>query len=156
MPVLNYDWDDLEDNIVEEYDDAGVAVAEYTTEPDLYGNVISQNRGGIESHFHFDALGSTLALTDDNQQVTDTRAYSAFGETTESTGSTAFPFQFIGQREYYRDAMMGHYRVRRRAYVAINSSWIAVDPLHRRETQSRYVYVRNRPPVLTDPSGEVE
>ena len=37
-------WDPIEDNIVREYDEAGVVAAEYTTEPDLYGNVISQRR----------------------------------------------------------------------------------------------------------------
>ena len=39
----------------------------------------------MESQFHYDAQGSTLAVTDDNQTVTDTFAYSAFGEVTERT-----------------------------------------------------------------------
>jgi hypothetical protein len=76
-------WDELEDNIVEEFDDAGSTIADYTTEPDHFGNVISQHRSGQSSFFHFDALGSTLAVTDEDQNVADTRAYSAFGETTE-------------------------------------------------------------------------
>src|SRR5688500_1645427 len=44
MVAVNYDWDELEDNIDEEYDDAGVTVAEYTTEPARFGNVIGQRR----------------------------------------------------------------------------------------------------------------
>jgi hypothetical protein len=68
-------WDPLSDNILQERDESGTVTAEYTTEPGLYGNVISQNRGGVESQYHFDPQGSTLALTDDNQQVTDTYAY---------------------------------------------------------------------------------
>ena len=66
MTIVNYDWDEIENNIVEEYDDAGATVAEYTTEPDLYGNVVSQRRNGDDGIYHFDGQGSTLALTDVN------------------------------------------------------------------------------------------
>jgi hypothetical protein len=75
--------------------------AEYTTG---HGNLISQNRQGVESQYHFDALGSTLALTDDNQQVTDTNAYSAFGEVTEQTGTTSNSFQYGGQKGTWLDS----------------------------------------------------
>src|SRR5262245_50824781 len=98
MAETNFFWDPLSDNILQERDETGAVTAEYTTEPSLYGNLISQNRGGVENQYHFDALGSTLALTDDNQQVTDTCAYSASGEVTEHTGSTVNPFQYMGQR----------------------------------------------------------
>jgi hypothetical protein len=65
-------WDEIEDNIVEEYDEAGVTLADYTTERDHFGNVISQRRNGDSSFFHFGDLGSTLAVTDESQNVTDT------------------------------------------------------------------------------------
>src|SRR5262245_34756275 len=116
MPESIFFWDPLSDNILQERDDAGAVTAEYTTEPGLYGNVISQNRGGVESQFHFDALGSTLAVSDDNQQVTDTRAYSAFGQVTESTGSSAIPIQYIGRRGYYLANTIDGYQVRLRHY----------------------------------------
>ena len=32
MPTVNYDWDELEDNIVEEFDDVGATIAEYDAE----------------------------------------------------------------------------------------------------------------------------
>jgi RHS repeat-associated protein len=102
--------------------------AEYTAEPGLYGNIISQNRGGVESQYHYDAQGSTLAVTDDNQNVTDTFAYSAFGEVTERTGTTEVPFQYIGQKGYYRDSLTAQYLVRRRAYEPQRARWNARDP----------------------------
>ena len=74
MPEINFFWDPLSDNILQERDETGAVTAEYTAEPGLYGNIISQNRGGAESQFHYDAQGSTLAVTDDNQNVTDTFA----------------------------------------------------------------------------------
>jgi len=46
MVAVNYDWDELEDNVVEEYDDALALVVQYTTERRLYGNIICQERGG--------------------------------------------------------------------------------------------------------------
>jgi hypothetical protein len=41
MALTEFLWDPIEDNVVAEYDDGGVAVAEYTTEPSLYGELIS-------------------------------------------------------------------------------------------------------------------
>jgi hypothetical protein len=77
-------------------------------------NLISQNRQGEERQFHFDALGSTLALTDDNQQVTDTNAYTAFGDVTEHSGSTVNQFQYVGQKGYYRTEPTASYIARQR------------------------------------------
>jgi hypothetical protein len=90
--ATHFFWDPVEDNIVQERDDSGVITAEYATEPYLYGNVISQNRGGVESQYHFDSQGSTLALTDDNQQITDSYGYSAFGEEAAQIGTSSTPF----------------------------------------------------------------
>ena len=114
MPEVNFFWDNLSDNILQERDETGAVTAEYTTEPGLYGNLISQNRGGVESQYHFDPQGSTLALTDDNQNVTDAYAYSAFGEATEHAGTTFNSFQFIGQKGCYRSDATGECSVRRR------------------------------------------
>jgi RHS repeat-associated protein len=144
-------WDPLSDNILQERDESGTVTAEYTTEPGLYGNLISQNRGGVESQYHFDPQGSTLALTDDNQQVTDTYSYTAFGEVTEQTGSTANPFQYVGEKGYYRDAETGEYGVRRRQLQPGYSRWLSSDPML--APPSHYVYSSNRTTFLTDPSG---
>lgn len=107
MAEINFFWDPLSDNILQERDETGAVTAEYTCEPGLHGNVISQNRGGVESQFHFDPQGSLIAVTDDNQEVTDTLAYTAFGEVIERTGTTEVPFQYIGQKGYYRDPLTG-------------------------------------------------
>ncbi len=122
-------WDELEDNFIEEYDDAGVTIANYTTEPDNLGNIISQHRSGQSSFFHYDVIGSTLAVTDVSQNVTDTRAYSAFGETTESSGSTVFPFEYVGKHSYYRNFSTGELTVRRRNYIPTSARWLSADPL---------------------------
>ena len=146
-------WDPLSDNILQERDETGAVTAEYTTESGLYGNVISQKQGGLERQFHYDAQGSTLAVTDDNQQVTDTRAYSAFGETTESTGSTVFPFQYVGQKGYYYAEPLSHY-VRRRHLVVSHGRWMSVDPISTvTSILDLYGYAVNSPLNHGDPSG---
>ena len=123
MPAVNYLWDPDEDNIVKEFDDAGNTIADYTTEPFLYGDVISQRRSGVSHFYHFDAQGNTTELTDINGNTTDTRRYSAFGEITEGTGSTTFAFQFIGQKGYYRDALTGQYSTRLDIYEPTRARW---------------------------------
>jgi len=47
MPEINFFWDPLSDNILQERDAIGALTGEYTTELGLYGNVISQNRSGV-------------------------------------------------------------------------------------------------------------
>ena len=90
MPVTEYLWDPLLDNVIGEYDENGNEIVSYNTEPELHGSVISQHRADSgSSYYHHDGLGSTVALTDQSGNVTDTYAYNAFGETVERTGTRA-------------------------------------------------------------------
>ena len=50
-------WDG--ENILLETSASNVIEVVYTLEPVLYGNLISQSRGGADSFYSFDALGST-------------------------------------------------------------------------------------------------
>jgi len=127
MPETNFFSDPLSDNILQERDEVGAVTAEYTTEPGLYGNLVSQSRSGVESQYHFDALGSTLALTDDNQQVTDTYAYSGFGEVTEHSGSTDNPFRYVALNGYFRDDVTGDYLDRQGPYRPDQGRWLATE-----------------------------
>jgi hypothetical protein len=155
MPDTNFFWDPLSDNILQERDETGAVTAEYTTEPGLYGNLLSQNRGGTESQYHFDVLGSTLALTDDNQQVTDTYAYTAFGERTERTGSTINPFQFIAEMQYYSNELAEAYDARGRLMAARDGRWLSCADVFAVIADSvlpicDYVYTPNQPSTLWD------
>jgi RHS repeat-associated protein len=154
MVAVNYDWDELEDNIDEEYDDAGVTVAEYTTELGRFGNVISQRRTGQSSFLHCDGIGSTLALTTLVGAVTDTNAYNAFGEVIEQAGNTNNPFQYVGQKQYYRDEQTGDYSVRRRPLYPAGGRWLTFDPIALNDAfLHQYVYSLNSPLTYYDPSG---
>ncbi len=83
MPVTNYIWDRVSDNVRMEVDDTGTVTAAYANEPGQFGELISQRRNSTNSFYHFDAQGSTRQLTTDSQVVSDSYTYNAFGELSE-------------------------------------------------------------------------
>ncbi len=76
--ITNYLWDDQ--SIMRETDDVGTVEAEYTLQPKLLPQpaLVSQRRNMESSFYAFDALGSTAALTDNTQAVTDSYFYKPF------------------------------------------------------------------------------
>jgi len=153
MPTVNYLWNPINDNIVREFDDDGNTIAEYTTEPDLYGNVVSQYRNGQTSYLLSDGQGNTTELTNDAGNVTDTIRYSAFGEVTQRTGTTEIPFQYLGQKGYYRDNVTGDYLARFRPYSARLGRWLTWDQLPVALPFEAYLFVYNNPLCFFDRSG---
>ena len=65
MTAVNYLWDPVEQNIVRELDDSGNIIAQYTTEPSLYGDLLSQRwvGGTREQHEAFLVLCLHTAAT---------------------------------------------------------------------------------------------
>lgn len=152
MGVTNYVWDPVFDYLTEELDDAGNVIAEYTHEPKLHGPLIPQHRNGVNSFYHYDAMGTTRALTNSNQNITDTAAYTAFGEKVASTGTTVNPFGFIGALGYYANPVTNNTDIRRRNSSARIARWLSVDDFAGND-EGPYLYVNNQPTIKTDPSG---
>jgi RHS repeat-associated protein len=95
-----------------------------------------------------------MELTASSGSVTDTRRYSAFGETTESTGTTSFPYQYFGQLGQFCDILTGDYIVRTRSYNPTTSRWLSADPLGFYAQQGNvYCYCVNSPLNASDPLG---
>jgi len=155
MPVTHYVWDEVTDTIMAEYDGDGNLICSYTTEPELHGNVISQHRNGETSYFHHDGIGNTVAVTNDDGDVTDTFDYDAFGNVTARTGTTEVPFQFGGQKGYYTDFEVPYISVRRRNYEPKIARWLSHDPIGILSSDSTnlYQFVQNNPVNFIDPSG---
>ncbi len=66
----------------------------------IYGlGLIAQTDGSGANprYYHYNGIGSTVALTDSNQSVTDAYAYDPFGTVASQFGSMPNPFQFVGQ-----------------------------------------------------------
>ncbi len=111
-------------------------------------------------YYHYDGLGSTQLLTDENGNVTDSYANTAFGEpvSTGAENPTTNPFRFVGQFGYYINRDVGDYYVRARAFSDVLARWLSPDPIglvDQRESASLYKYANNSPTVNVDPSGQV-
>jgi hypothetical protein len=82
--------------------------------------------GWTKRFYHYDGQGSTQLLTDENGNVTDSYANTAFG-TPVDTGAanpTVNPFRFVGQFGYYLDLDTGDYYVRARTYSPFLARWL--------------------------------
>ncbi|MCA9090170.1 MAG: HNH endonuclease, partial [Planctomycetaceae bacterium] len=141
-------------NIIRELDETGLVEAEYTLNPQPYGDLVSQHQEAESTFYHFDALGSTRVLTDGNAVETDTYVYAAFGKLESSTGSTPNKFTYVGELGYYFDEETGDYYLRRRQYGPDQNRFRSEDPiLFASGTTGLYEYAGNNPVNAVDPSG---
>ncbi len=123
--ATTYVWNEVDDNVEFETDDNGSCVAVYFNQPELFGEPISQTRIGSTSFFQYDGDRSTRALTDENETVTDTFVYSAFGEQLDRTGVTPTPFAYRGGDGFYTNPVIMDIYVRSRTYAPVIGRWLS-------------------------------
>ncbi|NLD50253.1 MAG: hypothetical protein GX660_24205 [Clostridiaceae bacterium] len=151
--VSNYLVDTNRDygQVLEERDSSGNLIVSYTYGDDL----ISQKRGISTTYYHYDGLGSTRALTNDVQDVTDTYTYDAFGILTGRTGTTVNEYLYAGEQF---DVNIGFYYLRARYMNPEVGRFITTDPhegsIYDPATLHKYTYANNSPLNYIDPSGE--
>ena len=100
--TANYLWDGAQ--VLAETDGSNATVARYTLAPFGFGDLVAQRRSAASHWYHFDALGSTRALTDSGAAVTDTALYQAFGTQVAASGSTVNPHSWVGKLGYATEA----------------------------------------------------
>ncbi len=146
--------------IVAERDDVGGQFLRYYVwTPDgrlLY--MIDVLAGNKVYHYHFDRVGSTLALTDDAGAVTDAYVYAPYGALLAHAGSSAQAFTFVGRWGVRQEgAAGGLYHMRARYYDAGEGRFLSRDPawpgLTRIGDLNPYQYAREAPVDHIDPSG---
>jgi len=142
----HYLWDG--GDIRKEYNADGSVKAEY---------FLGAGREGIKSggqwyYYLGDIQGSTLMLTDAHGNPAATYDYTDYGETTQTSGSTALynPFLYTGQ-EY--DAETGLYHLRARHYSPGKGRFFARDPIGYAGGSNMYAYCAGDPINHSDPSG---
>ena len=138
--------------VLEEYAPNGTVGVSY-----VYGHdLISQERGGVESFYLVDGLGSTRVLTNAAGNVTDTATYDAYGNVAQKTGMTQNAYGFAGEQF---DGNVGQYYLRARYYDAGVGRFAGRDPFEGDMMQplslAKYPYVHGNPVNATDPSGKV-
>ncbi|MEA3399786.1 MAG: hypothetical protein U9R79_00940 [Armatimonadota bacterium] len=81
-----------------ERDESETTVGHYT----MGDGLEAMRRDNESSFYHFNHLGTALALTGADGAVTDTYRHDAWGVLLESTGSTVNPHTYVGRERYYR------------------------------------------------------
>jgi RHS repeat-associated protein len=137
--------------VLEERDSSNVLIVSYVYGDDL----ISQNRGGTVSYYHYDGLGTTRALTNSLATITDEYEFDAFGNLLNSAGSTINNYLFTGEQY---DPNIGFYYLRARYYDPNTGRFTTIDPfaglLFEPITLHRYLYAGVDPVNNIDPSGK--
>jgi RHS repeat-associated protein len=107
-------------------------------------------------HYHYDAIGNTLALTNDTEVVTDQYAYGPYGETANSSGSTLNQFRYVGRFGVMKEDN-GLMFMRARFYDSSTKRFMHKDPIKGSLINpleiSLYAYSSNNPIQLIDPAG---
>jgi len=148
--TTNHVWDG--ENIILETNASNIIQAVYTLQPLYYGNLISQSRGGVDSFYLFDALGSARELVSGTGSIADTYLYDSFGNLILVSGSTVNPFRYVGRLGYYFDIDLSTYSLRARSYNPQAGRFIARDPLFI-GGRNAYSYAANQPVSAIDPGG---
>ncbi len=115
------------------------------------GSDVSETRDGVERDYMPDTLGSTAALLDEKQNMTDTWEYYPYGEVAARTGTHETDLTFVGMLGYFRDIIDKLLYVRARILRVDLARWLTVDPLW--PSVSAYSYAEGEPTVEVDPSG---
>ncbi len=138
--------------VLEERDASGYVTVAYTYGDDL----ISQTREGLSSYYAYDGHGSTTALTDSDEAVTDTYVYDAWGELLASTGETVNHYLYTGEQY---DLNAGFYYLRARFYNPSLGRFHTMDTWMGRQfepvTLHKYLYGNANPVMYSDPTGNL-
>ena len=123
----------------------------------VYGlGLISKITPSDESYFyHFDGLGSTIAITDSSGNVVNKYSYDEYGKVLNQEEAIPNPFKYVG-RFGVMDEGNGLLYMRARFYDPEVGRFISKDPIgFAGGDLNLYAYVANDPINFVDPSGLV-
>jgi RHS repeat-associated protein len=137
-------------NCMAEVDNSGTITRRY-----LYGLglLAMETPGGALYCYHFNALGSTIALTDRTQGLVNSYSYAPFGQVLGRQEAIPQPFQFVGRYGVMTEPN-GLYYMRARYYDPEVGRFISEDPIgFAGGDVNLYGYVQNDPVNFIDPDG---
>jgi RHS repeat-associated protein len=104
-------------------------------------------------YYHYDPLGSVVALSNASGTTVETYEYSAFGEVAATDADNPNPFTFTG-REF--DKETGLYFYRARYYAPEIGRFLQTNPVGYADSMTLDGYCVNSPLGLTDPFGTTD
>jgi RHS repeat-associated protein len=111
---------------------------------------------GQSYQYHFDARGSTTAVTDSARNAVNRYAYDPFGSLVASAEQQSNPFKYVGQFGVQAEPFNLVFAARRYyqpAQARFLSRDIAIPSLNNTQALNQYPYSLNNPITLIDPSG---
>jgi len=111
---------------------------------------ISIEKDNKTYYYHYDGLGSVIALTDKNQKITDSYSYDSFGNLKRQGNKVKNSYAYTG-REF--DKETGLYYYRNRYYDSKIGRFITTDPIGYAGGINLYAYVGNNPVNWIDSYG---
>lgn len=103
--------------------------------------------------YHYNAVGSTVALTDQNQAMVNKYAYDPFGNIGNQVEAVPQPFKFVGQHGVMTEPN-GFYYMKARYYDPQVGRFISEDPMgFAGGDVNLSAYVQNNPINRVDPLG---
>ncbi|MCL5282668.1 MAG: RHS repeat-associated core domain-containing protein [Planctomycetes bacterium] len=141
------------DHCIAEYDSSNVLRRKY-----IYGPGVDEPISMIESagsyagtyYYHFDGLGNVVGLTNASGNTVEVYEYDVYGRLGASDASHPNRLLFTG-REYDKETGLYYYRAR--YYNPQIGRFLQTDPAGYGDGMNWYIYCRNSPTFLLDPSG---
>ena len=140
-------------NVIAEYDDNGDLASKYIhgARVDELVCMIDVADSNAVYYYHYDGLGSVVALSNSSGTSIQSYEYSAYGQVAASDPNfTANPYLFTGRRFDYET---GLYYYRARYYNPYIGRFLQTDPMGYGDGMNWYAYCGNNPLSFVDPSG---
>jgi RHS repeat-associated protein len=141
------------DHIIAEYNSAGTLLRKYVHGPCVDEPICMIEASGTYAgthYYHYDALGSCVAMTNSAGNVTQLYEYSVYGQVAASDADHPNRFMFTG-REFDKDTGLYYYRAR--YYHPEIGRFLQTDPIGYGDGMNWYGYCANGPLNAIDPTG---
>ena len=148
------------DQVIAEYDDSNNFLRKFIYGPGIDEPIcmIDVDGGDKVYYYHFDGLGSVVALSDVNNVIVERYSYDVFGAPTiYDVNNSQISQSVIGNPYMFTARSIDHetglYYYRARMYNSVIGRFLQTDPIGYEDGINVYAYCGNNPVNFADPMG---